>query len=101
MGVIRRMGLGFFFSLLMVLYGILFNPFSFPELLPLEDKLIILGFWFLTPSFWLSVLPLSASCLFIGRILFIKGFRKGASSRAVGFALTFLSFSDYVHLYSL
>ncbi len=151
-GVLRGMGLGIFFSLLLALYGILFNPFSFPELLPLEDKLIILGYCLLIPSFflmfsiarmaryrffspvdidssvtnspsqallclqailqntleqaalatiiyliwvlltpssWLSVLPLSASCFFIGRILFIKGFRMGASSRAVGFALTF------------
>ena len=51
---------------------------------------IIFLIWVLiTPSSWLSVLPLSASCFFIGRILFIKGFRQGASSRAVGFALTF------------
>ena len=51
---------------------------------------IVYFLWILmTPSAWLSALPLSAGCFFYGRILFIKGFQKGASSRALGFALTF------------
>lgn len=52
--------------------------------------MVVYLLWILmTPSVWLSVLPLSACCFFAGRILFIGGYRKGAISRALGFALTF------------
>ena len=150
--VLRGMGLGIFVSLLLVLYGIIFNPFSFSESEAMDDRIVVLArclliplsvliisiariaryrffssedidstaastpsspllclqsllqntleqtilaafvycLWIvMTPSVWLSVLPLSACCFLIGRILFIKGFRKGAVSRALGFALTF------------
>jgi uncharacterized membrane protein YecN with MAPEG domain len=152
LGVLRGMGVGATVSLLLILYGIICNPFGFPELQPIDSKLLVLGWsmlipclfligsiariakyrffspedidssaatsssltltclqsmlqntleqtvlamivytlWILlTPSVWLSVLPLSACCFLIGRILFIRGYHKGAVSRALGFALTF------------
>ncbi|KZR87207.1 MAPEG family protein [Synechococcus sp. MIT S9509] len=150
--VLRGIGLGLLISFFLVLYGIIFNPFSGPELETFDEKLVVFGrcllillfvlilsiariaryrffssedidstavaapsssllcpqsilqntleqtvlarivyfLWILmTPSAWLSVLPLSAGCFLVGRILFIAGFRKGAASRAIGFALTF------------
>jgi len=43
----------------------------------------------LVPPSWLGAIP-AASILFIsGRILFVRGYRKGAPYRALGFALTF------------
>ena len=41
------------------------------------------------PGEWLSVLPLAAISFAIGRLLFFAGYRRGAPSRALGFALTF------------
>ena len=150
-GVLRGMGLGVVISLLLILYGILCNPLSFPDSLAMDGKLVVLGWsllipcllligsiaridkhrffssvdidssaatssslklvclqsilqntleqtvlamvvyllWILmTPSAWLSALPLSACCFLAGRILFVGGYRKGAVSRALGFALT-------------
>ena len=46
---------------------------------------------FLMPVSWLSALPLCSVLFALGRILFFKGYKKGAASRAVGFALTFYS----------
>ncbi len=43
----------------------------------------------LTPSTWLSIVPLAAILFAVGRLLFFVGFGKGAPSRALGFALTF------------
>ncbi|SET22762.1 MAPEG family protein [Thalassotalea agarivorans] len=41
------------------------------------------------PSHWLSVVPIAALAFGLGRILFFKGYQKGAPSRAVGFTLCF------------
>ncbi|EIC21663.1 MAPEG family protein [Thiorhodovibrio frisius] len=41
------------------------------------------------PAKWISVVPLAACTFSVGRVLFFSGFMKGASSRALGFALTF------------
>ena len=151
-GVLRGMGLGLMISILMILYGILCNPWSFPDWQAMDGKLVVLGWsllipclfligsiariakhrffssvdidssaatssslklvclqsilqntleqtvlamvvyllWILmTPSAWLSALPLSACCFLAGRILFVGGYRKGAVSRTLGFSLTF------------
>jgi len=46
--------------------------------------------WAITmPVHWLSVVPLAAISFAIGRILFFSGYKGGAPSRALGFALTF------------
>lgn len=151
-GVLRGMGMGLIISILMILYGILCNPWSFSASQATDSKLVVLGWsllipcllligsiaridkhrffssvdidssaatpsslklaslqailqntleqtvlamvvyllWILmTPSAWLSALPLSACCFLAGRILFVRGYHKGAVSRALGFALTF------------
>lgn len=41
------------------------------------------------PRHWLGVVPLCACFFLVGRVLFALGYRNGAPSRAVGFALTF------------
>lgn len=41
------------------------------------------------PAQCLSVIPLAAIAFSLGRILFFVGYKKGAASRAAGFALTF------------
>jgi hypothetical protein len=41
------------------------------------------------PTRWLSVLPMAALSFGIGRALFFAGYREGAPSRALGFAMTF------------
>ena len=43
------------------------------------------------PSQWLSAVPMASLTFGLGRILFFKGYKKGAPSRAVGFALGFYS----------
>jgi hypothetical protein len=44
---------------------------------------------FLMPVYWLSAIPLCSVLFALGRILFFKGYKNGAASRAFGFALTF------------
>ena len=46
---------------------------------------------FLMPVSTLSAVPLCSLLFAIGRILFFKGYKGGAASRAAGFALTFYS----------
>lgn len=46
---------------------------------------------FLMPVSWLSAIPLCSVLFALGRILFFKGYKNGAASRAFGFALTFYS----------
>lgn len=41
------------------------------------------------PAAWLSVVPLAALAFAVGRVLFFVGYKRGAPSRAAGFALTF------------
>jgi len=45
----------------------------------------------LMPSSWLSVIPLCSVLFAIGRVLFFRGYSRGAPARAFGFALTFYS----------
>jgi hypothetical protein len=46
--------------------------------------------WAVTmPPSWLSVVPLAAICFAIGRILFFRGYSKGAPARALGFTMAF------------
>ncbi|MBT6419941.1 MAG: MAPEG family protein [Gammaproteobacteria bacterium] len=46
---------------------------------------------FLMPVSFLSAIPLCSVLFALGRTLFFKGYKKGAVSRAFGFALTFYS----------
>jgi uncharacterized membrane protein YecN with MAPEG domain len=41
------------------------------------------------PGNFLSAVPLAAMAFGLGRLLFFTGYKKGAASRAIGFALTF------------
>jgi len=41
------------------------------------------------PSAWLSAVPVAAIAFALGRILFFTGYSNGASSRAIGFTLSF------------
>lgn len=43
----------------------------------------------LMPASWLPVIPAAVVLFLVGRVLFLRGYRGGAPSRAVGFALTF------------
>lgn len=43
----------------------------------------------LLPTPWISMTAPSAVLFFVGRLLFWRGYRGGAASRAVGFGLTF------------
>ena len=46
--------------------------------------------WAVTmPATWLSVVPLAAMSFAIGRILFFRGYGKGAPARALGFTMAF------------
>lgn len=58
----------------------------------LEQTVLAIGaylvFAVLLSDAWLSLLPVSASFFVIGRILFYRGYRQGASGRALGMTLT-------------
>ena len=41
------------------------------------------------PPAWMSAIPAAVVLFLIGRVLFVRGYRGGAPSRALGFALTF------------
>jgi uncharacterized membrane protein YecN with MAPEG domain len=41
------------------------------------------------PIDWLSAIPAAVVLFLLGRVLFLRGYRGGAPSRALGFALTF------------
>lgn len=51
--------------------------------------IVYLAWVVVMPARFLSVVPLGAIAFSAGRILFFIGYKKGAPSRAVGFALTF------------
>jgi hypothetical protein len=51
--------------------------------------LVHLAWATLMPVSWMAVIPAAAILFLSGRVLFIRGYRGGAPSRAVGFALTF------------
>ncbi len=52
-GVLRGMGLGLMISILMILYGILCNPWSFPDSQAMDSKLVVLGWSLLIPCLFL------------------------------------------------
>lgn len=41
------------------------------------------------PFFWQAAVPVAAVLFFVGRLLFWRGYSRGAPARALGFALTF------------
>lgn len=41
------------------------------------------------PARWLAAIPAAAILFFIGRVMFWRGYARGAPARALGFALTF------------
>tara|TARA_B110000908_G_scaffold121384_1_gene142275 strand:+ start:338 stop:883 length:546 start_codon:yes stop_codon:yes gene_type:complete len=51
--------------------------------------IVYLSWALLMPLTWLSVVPLAALSFSMGRILFFMGYEKGATSRAIGFTMTF------------
>jgi len=51
--------------------------------------LVHLAWATLMPVCWMAAIPAAAILFLSGRVLFIRGYRGGAPSRAVGFALTF------------
>lgn len=59
----------------------------------LEQVTLALPFyllWALTlPSTWQAVIPMNATLFALGRVLFARGYARGAPARALGFALTF------------
>ncbi len=48
-----------------------------------------LAWAFIMPPTFLSVVPLAAIAFAAGRVLFIRGYGRGAASRALGFTLSF------------
>ena len=51
--------------------------------------LVHLSWAVLMPVHWISVIPAAAVLFLCGRVLFLRGYRGGAPTRALGFALTF------------
>jgi hypothetical protein len=52
---------------------------------------LVHSMWAITmPLAWISVVPAAAILFVSGRVLFVRGYRGGAPSRALGFTLTFL-----------
>jgi hypothetical protein len=51
--------------------------------------LVHLAWASLMPVSWLAVIPAAVVLFLSGRVLFVRGYRAGAPSRALGFALTF------------
>jgi hypothetical protein len=51
--------------------------------------LVHLAWAALMPASWMSVVPAAVGLFLCGRVLFVRGYRGGAQSRALGFALTF------------
>jgi MAPEG family len=49
-----------------------------------------LGWAILMPVSWISAVPAAVVLFLCGRVLFVRGYRGGAPSRATGFALTFV-----------
>ena len=51
--------------------------------------LVHLAWSILMPASWISAIPAAVFLFVCGRVLFARGYRGGAPSRAVGFAITF------------
>jgi hypothetical protein len=60
----------------------------------LEQAVLAVGFYFAFASLvvgaWLSLIPVSAAFFVVGRILFLRGYRRGAEGRALGMVLTMM-----------
>jgi uncharacterized membrane protein YecN with MAPEG domain len=50
---------------------------------------VYLAWALIMPAAWMSVVPLAAITFGLGRIMFFAGYKNGAPSRAIGFALSF------------
>lgn len=51
--------------------------------------LVHLAWAALMPVSWIAAIPAAVVLFVLGRVLFLRGYRGGAPSRAIGFALTF------------
>ena len=51
--------------------------------------LVHLAWAVLMPMAWMSAIPAAVVLFLCGRVMFVRGYRGGAPSRAIGFALTF------------
>lgn len=51
--------------------------------------LVHLAWATLMPTSWIAAIPCAVILFVLGRVLFVRGYRGGAPSRALGFALTF------------
>jgi hypothetical protein len=51
--------------------------------------LVHLAWSILLPVTWISAIPAAVILFLCGRVLFVRGYRGGAASRSIGFALTF------------
>lgn len=60
----------------------------------LEQAVLAVGFYLAFASLvsgpWLSVLPVSAACFVVGRVLFYRGYVRGVEGRAFGMTLTMM-----------
>lgn len=60
----------------------------------LEQAVLAAGFYVAFASLvsgpWLSILPVSAACFLVGRVLFYRGYVKGVEGRAFGMTLTMM-----------
>ncbi|MCH8552294.1 MAG: MAPEG family protein [Natronospirillum sp.] len=60
----------------------------------LEQAVLAVGFYLafaaLVSGPWLSVLPVSAACFVVGRVLFYRGYVRGVEGRAFGMTLTMM-----------
>ena len=51
--------------------------------------LVHLAWAILMPASWMSAIPAAVVLFLCGRVLFVRGYRGGAPSRAIGFTLTY------------
>lgn len=58
----------------------------------LEQAVLAVGFYFayasLVAGAWLALIPVSVAFFVIGRVLFLRGYRRGVEGRALGMVLT-------------
>ncbi|MCE9681533.1 hypothetical protein [Halomonas alkalisoli] len=60
----------------------------------LEQAVLAIGFYFafatLVAGAWLSLIPVSVAFFVVGRVLFLRGYRRGVEGRALGMVLTMM-----------
>jgi hypothetical protein len=60
----------------------------------LEQAVLAVGFYFafasLVAGAWLSLIPVSVTFFVVGRVLFLRGYRRGVEGRALGMVLTMM-----------